>query len=123
MEFIVMASTLKIRDHKKFWKKQFSDPNAIEDESIDPVEICECNVGDIVRAWYVPNRNVFHRIVKITDSEVHAVTKGYKCGVVCYKLDYLVVVVERGPMPDGLAEAVEEWGYISRKVQDLAFPE
>lgn len=118
-----MASSLKIRDHKKFWKKQFSDPTAIEDESITPVEIRECKVGDVVRAWYVPNRNIFHRIVKITDTEVHAISKGGRLGVSCYVLDYLVVVEESGPLPDGLAEAVEEWGYISRKIQDLAFPE
>jgi hypothetical protein len=121
MEFIVMASSLKIRDHKMFWKKQFSDPTSIEDESLTPVEIRECKIGDVVRAWYVPNRNIFHRIVKITDTEAHAVTKGHKCGVECYKLDYLVFVEASGPLPDGLAEAVEEWGYLSRKINQMAF--
>lgn len=123
MEFFVMASSIKIRDHKKFWKKQFSDPTAIEDEAITPVEIRECKVGDVVRAWYVPNRSIYHMIVKIADTEVHAVTKGQPFGVRCYKLDYLVVVEKSGPLPSGLLEAVEEWGYISSKVHDLAFPE
>ena len=116
-----MASTLKIRDHKQFWKKHFSDPTAIEDESIVPVEICECKVGDVVRPWFVPNTRMRHCIVKITDTEAHAVTKDHKCGVECYKLDYLVVVEKSGPLPEGLAEAVEEWGYLSRKINQMAF--
>ncbi len=121
---LIMASALKIRDHKKFWRNHFLDKSAIADDAITPVEIRECKVGDVVRAWFVPNRNIFHRIVKITDTEAHAVTKGHKCGVECYKLDYLVVVEESpGVLPNGLEEAVEEWGYISRKIHELAFPE
>ena len=121
MEFIVMASSLKIKDHKKFWRSHFSDPTNIFDDLVEPVEIRECKIGDVVRPWFVPNTRTRHCIVKITDSEAHAVTKDHKCGVECYKLDYLVVVEKSGPLPVGLAEAVEEWGYLSSKINRMAF--